>query len=271
MGSLEELLSNINSGAVDLTAAAAAKRQPRKPKAQTDLSKRLRGQANAVNNSAAAAGATAAGGGGASTGISRAEKRAAAAAARASATPPPMVSAPLAPVAAAVAAAPAPAPVAAPSVPAGPPPLAADAPLTMRLKRVLDLLRANRDAHTHADVRARLGVDLDTDMELLDQLMAHTHVTYDTIGRTLRYKPKIHGISNANELLTYLRRHTTVEGASSAVPMSGVRMVDVADAYLNVLDDIKRLQILGELYVFGHGSPGHDTIYAVQDMKIGGL
>ncbi|EFJ50726.1 hypothetical protein VOLCADRAFT_116761 [Volvox carteri f. nagariensis] len=197
MASLEELLSNINSGAVDVTVSDAVKRQPRKPKAPTDFSKRLRGQAAAtpaaVATAAAGGGIAAAGGG-------------------------------------------------------GPPPLAPDAPLTMRLKRVLDLLRLNRDAHTFADIRTKLHVDLSVDSELLDQLSSHSHVTYDTIHHTLRYRPK---------------------GASSAVPMTGVRVADIADAYLAIMDDIKRLQAEGSVYVFGNTTASGDVVYAVQNMNIG--
>ncbi|KXZ56034.1 hypothetical protein GPECTOR_2g1586 [Gonium pectorale] len=277
MGSLEELLSSINSGAVDVTAsAAAAKRQPRKPKAQTELSKRLRGQTNAVNGSGQAP--------------KPAEKRSAGAAA-ARATPPPAAAAAASAAAAGVSVAPVAASAAGPSAvslgpptsisppsaaavaavaaPTGPPPVAADAPLTMRLKRVLDLLRGNRDPHTFADLKAKLHVDLNTDAELLEQLSTHSHVTYDSIERTVRYRPKVHGITNSNDLLNYLRRHTTVEGASSAVPMTGVKVGDVCDAYIGVEADIKRLQAEGAVFIFGHSNPGAETIYAVQQMPIG--
>lgn len=260
MGSLEELLSNINSGAVDVTGSDAVKRQPRKPKAQTDLQKRLRGQAGAVNNAQQAVKAA------------TTEKRGV----TARATPPPASSGASSPSGPGRATPPpaapsaAPAPVAVPPAgPSGPPPLAPDAPLTMRLKRVLDLLRLNRDPHTFSDIRAKLHVDLTLDTELLDQLSSHAQVTYDTITRTLRYRSKIPGISNATDLLNYLRRHTTVEGASSAVPMTGVRVADIVDAYLAVMDDLKRLQSEGALYVFGNTTASGDVVYAVQNMNIG--
>ncbi|GFR44905.1 hypothetical protein Agub_g6251 [Astrephomene gubernaculifera] len=259
MGSLEELLSSINSGMVDVTASEAVKRQPRKPKAQTDLQKRLRGQAGAVNNAQG-------------HGPKAAEKRGSTAA---RATPPP------APSSTAAASAPgsggssgpsstsAAVATAATAAPAGPPPLAPNAPLTMRLKRVLDLLRAFRNPHTFSDIRSKLAVDLATDSELLEQLITHNQVSYDRDARTLRYRPKVPGINNATDLLNYLRRHTTVEGASSAVPMTGVRLADVADAYLGIAEDLKRLQAEGSVYVFGNTGPGQDTIYAVSSLNMG--
>ncbi|GIL70170.1 hypothetical protein Vretimale_3416 [Volvox reticuliferus] len=265
MASLEELLSSINSGAVNVTSSDAVKRQPRKPKAQSDLQKRLRGQAGAVNSNQVAKAV--------------AEKRTSAP----RATPPPATSGAASPSAPG-AASPAPTSVAsaasavtavsATAVAAGgsgvgPPPLAADAPLTMRLKRVLDLLRLNRDAHTFPDIRGKLHVDLALDSELLDQLSSHTHVTYDAVQHTLRYRPKIPGINTSTDLLNYLRRHTTVEGASSAVPMTGVRVADIADAYLAVMEDIKRLQAEGSIYVFGNTTASGDVVYAVQNMNIG--
>eukprot|EP00198_Chlamydomonas_reinhardtii_P001743 XP_001691079.1 predicted protein [Chlamydomonas reinhardtii] len=136
----------------------------------------------------------------------------------------------------------------------------------MRLKRVLDLLRSNRDTFTFADLKAKLNMDLSQDTELLEHLQSHTQVTYDGVDRTLRYRPKVQGISNSTDLLNYLRRHTTVEGASAAVPMTGVRLGDIADAYLNIADDIKRLQAEGSICVLGHTSAGSETLFAVQSM-----
>ncbi|KAG2452563.1 hypothetical protein HYH02_002800 [Chlamydomonas schloesseri] len=266
MSSLEELLSQVNSGAVNVNKSDAAKRQQRKPKAQTDLQKKLRGQAGVVNNASGAAAKT-----------SAAEKRSAAASTRA--TPPPQHGGGAAggsgtPGPGPSVGATAPGPGLGPSVggtlppaaPAVPPPLAADAPVPMRLKRVLDLLRSNRDTFTFADLKAKLNMDLNQDTELLEHLQSHTQVTYDGVDRTLRYRPKVQGINNSTDLLNYLRRHTTVEGASAAVPMTGVRLGDIADAYLTIADDIKRLQAEGAIYVLGHTSAGSETLFAVQSM-----
>ncbi|KAG2446000.1 hypothetical protein HXX76_000603 [Chlamydomonas incerta] len=266
MSSLEELLSQVNSGAVNVN-KSDAKRQQRKPKAQTDLQKKLRGQAGVVNNAAAAAAATK---------TSVAEKRRTAAAS-ARATPPPQPgggSAGGSSTPGPSAGTTAPGPGLGPSVggtlpPAAlavPPPLAADAPVPMRLKRVLDLLRTNRDTFTFAELKAKLNLDLNQDTELLEHLQSHAQVTYDGVDRTLRYRPKVQGINNATDLLNYLRRHTTVEGASAAVPMTGVRLGDIADAYLAIADDIKRLQAEGSIYVLGHTSAGSETLFAVQSM-----
>lgn len=250
MASLQDLISGINSGAVDVSGADNNKRQPtRKPKAQSDLQKRLRGSANAVNNSAVAAPAP----------KPAAERRQAA-----RPTPPPAgaaspgrAAAPSAAAAAGAAAAAA-GPVSIEGLPRG-----------MRLKKVLDTLRANRDPHSFSDLRAKLGVDLNIDTELLEDLQGHTQVSYNSLDQTFRYRPKLQGINNANDLLNYLRRHTTVEGASAAVPMSGVKVSDVEDAYITIMDDIKRLAAEGSIYVFGHTNPGCDTLYAVQPMNIG--
>ncbi|KAG2494486.1 hypothetical protein HYH03_007255 [Edaphochlamys debaryana] len=280
MSSLDELLANINSGSVP--PSDAIKRQPRKAKPQSDLTKRLRGQAGAVNTSGEAppakpAGGKRGGGGGAA---------AAAAAAASRATPPPTVG-----TAAAAGSAPGsggsggsappsggnqltlpnvgPVAAAAPAAPAQPPPLSADAPLAARMKRVLDVLRMNRETHTFSDLKSKLNVDLKVDTELLDSLKAHQQLTYDSMYNTLKYKPKVLGINNATDLLNYLRRHTTVEGASAAVPMSGVRVADVADAYIGLEADLKRLQGEGQVYIFGHTNPGQDVVYAAQPMNIG--
>lgn len=169
----------MNSGAVNVNKSDATKRQQRKPKAQSDLQKKLRGQAGVVNNAAGAAAKPTA-----------AERRSAAAAST-RATPPPQPggggsvggaggSGTPGPSVGATAPGPGLGPSVGgtlpPAAPAVPPPLAADAPVPMRLKRVLDLLRSNRDTFTFADLKAKLNMDLSQDTELLEHLQSHTQV-----------------------------------------------------------------------------------------------
>lgn len=271
---LQDLLAGINSGQVDVTTSHAVKRvqkpRPSKPREQTDLQKRLRGQAGAVNSGAATAAAGPGPGPATAAATQPAPKPARAAgsgssAARRATPPPPPTASGNAGTGAGVSLS-----VGAAAAPAGTAGAAAGAvsegPVTQRLKKVLDMMKLNRETFTFEELKARIGLDLADDIELQEQLSVHTHITFDSIGQCLRYRPKTPGINNAKDLVNYLRRRTTVEGSSAQASMQGVRVSEIDDSYIGLADDIKQLQAQGIIHVFGTTQAGDEALFAVESM-----
>lgn len=148
------------------------------------------------------------------------------------------------------------------------PAAAQQAPLASRVKAVLDVLHANRGMHTLEQLSVKANLDIAADEELRGELTHHPNV--EIVADQYRYRPKLMGIKNRQDLLRYLRQLTTVEGAGEK-GLVGVKVGAVDDAYLGIADDIKTLQRDNMIFKFDHTHNAAEAVlfYNEQDPSLG--
>ncbi|XP_057510205.1 uncharacterized protein LOC130792681 [Actinidia eriantha] len=120
------------------------------------------------------------------------------------------------------------------------------APVGAQIKRVIDLLLETRKAFTPEQINEACYVDMNANKAVFDSMRNNPKVSYD--GKYFCYKSK-HDLKDKSQLLVLIRKFP-----------EGIAVIDLKDAYLNVMDDLQALRAVGQIWLFG-SETNEDIVY----------
>ncbi|EOA17150.1 hypothetical protein CARUB_v10005418mg [Capsella rubella] len=109
------------------------------------------------------------------------------------------------------------------------------APVGAQIKRVIDLLFVTRQALTPEQINERCHVDMHSNKAVFDSLRKNPKAHYD--GRRFSYKAT-HDVKDKSQLLSLVYKYP-----------DGIAVVDLKDAYPNVLEDLKALHASRDIWL----------------------
>ncbi|KAL9269535.1 Transcription initiation factor IIE subunit beta-like protein [Drosera capensis] len=121
------------------------------------------------------------------------------------------------------------------------------APVGAQIKKVIDLLFEKRQAFTPEQINEATYVDMNANKAVFESLRNNPKVHYD--GRRFSYKSK-HDVKNKDELLKLIRKFT-----------EGILIVDLKDAYPNVMEDLQALKAEGTIWLLSNFDSHEDIAY----------
>ncbi|CAK7335492.1 unnamed protein product [Dovyalis caffra] len=120
-------------------------------------------------------------------------------------------------------------------------------PAGAQIKRVIDLLLETRQALTPQQINDHCYVDMNSNKAVFDSLTNNPKVHYD--GKRLSYKSK-HDLKDKNQLLVLIRKFP-----------EGIAVIDLKDAYPNVMDDLQALKAAGQIWLLSNFDSQEDIAY----------
>ncbi|KAM1024863.1 hypothetical protein FF1_038034 [Malus domestica] len=121
------------------------------------------------------------------------------------------------------------------------------APVGAQIKRVIDLLRETRLSYTPEQINQECYVDVNANKAVFDSLRNNLKVSYD--GKSFSYKSK-HRIMDKKQLLSLVRKFS-----------EGIPVIDLKDAYPNVMDDLQALKASGDIWLLSNFDSQEDIAY----------
>ncbi|RLM55753.1 hypothetical protein C2845_PM10G05880 [Panicum miliaceum] len=120
-------------------------------------------------------------------------------------------------------------------------------PVGAQIKLVIELLYKTRQAFTAEQINEATYVDIHGNKAVFDSLRNNPKVSYD--GRRFSYKSK-HDLKGKDQLLVLVRKFP-----------EGLAVVEVKDAYPNVLEDLQALKAAGEVWLLSNMDSQEDIVY----------
>ncbi|EES11397.1 hypothetical protein BDA96_06G228700 [Sorghum bicolor] len=120
-------------------------------------------------------------------------------------------------------------------------------PVGAQIKLVIELLYKTRQAFTAEQINDATYVDIHGNKAVFDSLRNNPKVSYD--GRRFSYKSK-HDLKGKDQLLVLIRKFP-----------EGLAVVEVKDAYPNVLEDLQALKAAGEVWLLSNMDSQEDIVY----------
>ncbi|CAL2260110.1 unnamed protein product [Prunus armeniaca] len=120
-------------------------------------------------------------------------------------------------------------------------------PVGAQIKRVIDLLLETRQAFTPEQINEACYVDANANKAVFDSLRNNPKVYYD--GRRFSYKSK-HNVMDKNQLRSLIRKYP-----------EGIAVIDLKDAYPNVMDDLQALKAAGDIWLLSNFDSQEDIAY----------
>ncbi|KAJ6712436.1 TRANSCRIPTION INITIATION FACTOR IIE BETA SUBUNIT [Salix purpurea] len=121
------------------------------------------------------------------------------------------------------------------------------APAGAQIKRVIDLLLETRQAFTPEQINDHCYVDMNSNKAVFDSLRNNLKVHYD--GKRFSYKSK-HDLKDKSQLLVLIRKFP-----------EGIAVIDLKDAYPNVMDDLQALKAVGQIWLLSNFDSQEDIAY----------